>query len=216
MSWADASPVMKIVHSAKAGIDIDKDGRAKLNLSFSEPFFRELGSPERANVQFGTNENLGKLRLVPAKDGTFEVREYERGGGRIQMLLPEGISPRMRELEPCEILERPPEGVALFEGAAWIIQLPLTAWDRQGAPQPTVPAAAPRPAAPAAAPAKDKLLGALDAAVYLKKNGIKCHKLAGDWWMLEGERVPRMDVLARVNEIRKKNDLPALGLDNID
>lgn len=225
MSWADASPVLKIVHPVKAGIDIAADGRAKLNITFSEPFFRELGEPKAMNIQAGKDDNLGMIRLVPAADGAFAVREYGRGGGSVQMILPAGITPRNREIEPCEIVERPKgakdAGVAaLLEDAAWIVRLPLQAWDRQGGAAPMQPAKTqvqtpPAPKVAVASPTHTSTRP-LNAADYLKKKGIRCARLAGEWWQLENERVPRIEILGRVNELRRRDDLPALAIDQIE
>lgn len=218
MSWTEAEPVVKIVHSVKAGIDIDVSGRAKLNLSFSEPFMMEMGSPKTLVIQAGSGENLGKIRIVPDAKGAFKVREYDRGGGRVQILLPEGITKRNRDLEPCEVLSRPTQSqdvarVALPEGSAWVVQLPQAAWDKQVQAPPAPKPPAPQAPAPSAAHTSTR---PINAAEYLKKKGVRCAKMAGDWWQLEGSRAPRIEVLGRVNEFRRRDDLPSLGIDNIE
>lgn len=209
MEWDDLEPVVKTVPWAKASITVNADGKPRMQLTFSEPFLQDCGHPKKANVQTGVKDGKALVRLVWAPDGKFEIKEMEKGGGRIHAIpVKEPIPDGARDLEPCELVSKGKDEA--------IFVLPLEAWEKQlnqPAPQPVRKAEPPKSIAqdvPKAHASK------INAAEYLKAKGVRCAKLAGDWWMLDNEKVPRLDVLARVNELRRRADLPALGIDNIE
>lgn len=211
MEWDDLDPVVKTVPWAKATISVNADGRPRMSLTFSEPFLKDCGHPKKANVQTGVKDGKAMVRLVWAPDGKFDVREMEKGGGRIHSItVKDPIPDGARDLEPCELVSKSKEEA--------IFILPLEAWEKQlnqPAPRPA-PSKAPEPPKAVAQHVQKATTSKINAAEYLKAKGVRCAKLAGDWWMLDNEKVPRLDVLARVNELRRKADLPALGIDNIE
>lgn len=222
MSWEDATPVVpKIVHNCRASVSILADGRSKIMLSFSDPFYREMGEPRTLIIQCGAADKLGLVRLVPDPHGKFVVNEMEKGGARVYLSLPPTMPKRERDVESCEVIDRPvlpppssdTEKAALPLGAAWVIKLPMDAWAAQSVPKPVVPT---KPKEDAPAPGAHTSTRRLNAADYLKKNGIGCNRLAGDWWQIQGVKVTRLEVLSRVNEIRRRADLPMLGLEDIE
>ena len=143
------------------------------------------------------------VRMVWKSDGKFVVRSMELGGGRVHSIpvkapVPDGA----RQQESCELVEK-----SKLEA---IFILPLAAWEAQ-LNRPVLPPT-PKPAAPPPAPKQ----GPIEAVVYLRAKGVKISNLAGDWWQLDGAKVPRMEVLARVNEHRRKADLKPLAMDEIE
>lgn len=210
MEWEDLEPIVKTVPWCKASISVNIDGKPRLCLNLSEPAMQDCGHPKKANVQVGNKDGKTMVRMVWAPDGKFDVRNLELGGGRIHAIpvkapVPDGA----RDLEPCELVSKDKKEA--------IFVLPLDAWQAQ-LNQPVVRSTAKLAETPAkpAAVAPPRPAQSIDAATYLRAKGIQISKMAGDWWMLQGHKVPRMEVLARVNEFRKDALLPALAIDQIE
>lgn len=206
MEWEDLDPIVKTVPWAKAHITVNKDATPRLNLSLSEAMLNDIGHPKKANVQFGVRNGVCMVRLTFGPTGKFNVHDLSKGGARIHGIPVKAPAPDgCREAEPCEI-----ETKTKTEA---IIILPIEAWEKQlNQPLPPPP---PKPAAPRPAPQAPQAR-AIDAVAYLRAKGVKISKMAGDWWMMDGNKVPRMEVLARVNEHRRHADLAPLGIDNIE
>lgn len=126
MSWTEAEVIVRVAPRATASIAVLKGGIVKLTLSLSETFMKELGDPKKADVQFGTAENLGKLRLVPSKTGKFELKPIGVHAFRILIACPKEIGDGAREGEPCTVDERTDKHA--------ILSLPLAAWLKQVTP----------------------------------------------------------------------------------
>jgi hypothetical protein len=123
MSWGSPlPPFVKIVPKMRAAICVTKAG-AKIHLTASDIFYRELGEPERVNVLPGMNENAGKIMIVPADDGSTPVTAFERGGGRIIIPIIEGV-PEGYEFEAiaCDV------GEVDTGTRSVVLTLPVKAW----------------------------------------------------------------------------------------
>lgn len=205
MSWTEVAPIVTIIPNAKASIRVLTKRGPKLTITFSEPFFREMGAPKRANVLIGHTDTQGKVLIrIDNEAGKFEVREYEKGGGKItDMPLPIWAPDGHRESEACTT-EKTPEG--------WIISLPLSAWQ--------VDVAKPKPVAqhpiPVLAPLKAVGSAPLNAEKYLRSRGWKCTKLSSASFTLDGERVTINEILKQVNQERIEQKLPTLMLEGIE
>jgi hypothetical protein len=203
MEWDELDPIVKTVPWCKAWVTVNNDGLPRLNLSLSEATLNDVGRADKANVQVVVKDGKALVRIVFGPTGKFTVKALELGGARIHNIPPKDPIPDgARDLEPCEVEKK--------EKGELILILPLDAWQAQ-LNRPVVLKPAPPPPPPP--PPKQ---GPIEAVVYLRAKGVKCSKLAGDWWMLEGNRVPRMEVLARVNEHRRNADLKPLSIDQIE
>lgn len=207
MEWEDLDAVVKTVPWAKAKITVNADSKVRMHITLSEPMFKDCGNPKRCDVQTGSKDGKTMVRLAFKATGKFEVKEMELGGARIGPIsikppIPDGA----RDAESCELISKSKDEA--------VLALPLEDWAKQlDGPKPAnlapLKVAASVPRAEVATPK-------LDSAAYLKTKGLKCSKLAGNWWMLEGERVPGIDVLFRVNGFRRANGLPSLTVDQIE
>lgn len=209
MEWEDVDPMVKTVPWATAWVTVNKDAKPRLCMGLSEATMNECGRPTAANIAIGTKDGKALVRLVFDPAGKFKVTEMEKGGGRVHGIpikapIPDGA----RDKESCDPIKKT-KIEAIFE-------LPLEAWQKQldGAKPATVaPVHVAKPAAPAAPNKPGAKLIAVD---YLRSKGVQISKLAGDWWQMAGNKVPRMEVLARVNKIRRASDLKPLGMDQIE
>lgn len=207
MEWESLDPIVKIVPRVQAAVYVNSDGKPRIRVTMSETMAKECGEPEKADVHFGVSDGVAMLRLSFHGGGKFNVGGLGRGGYRIQSIpakapVPDGA----REAEACEVQSK--------DNKAAVIILPLEAWAKQlDGPKPAI--LAPLKVA-ASVPKQEPATPKLDSAAYLKTKGLKCSKLAGNWWMLEGERVPAMDILFRVNGFRRAAGLPSLTVDQIE
>lgn len=207
MEWENLEPIVKVVPRAQASVYVNKDGKPRIRVFFSETMLAECGHPESANVQFGVRDGKALLRCIWEPTGKFNVGDLGRGGARIQNIPSKAPAPDgAREAEPCEIESK--------GKAEAILLLPLEAWAKQlDGPKPSN--VAPIKVA-ANVPKVEVPTPKLDSAAYLKTKGLRCSKMAGNWWMLEGEKVPGIDVLFRVNGFRRAAGLPSLTVDQIE
>lgn len=199
--WADMEPVVRIVPRAKASISILKGGIAKVTLSFSETFYKEIGEPKVCDVQGGTGENAGKVRLVFRKEGKFSINELGKGGARVTLPLPEGAPNRDRDSEACEVISK--------SKADAIIALPLKAWTDQVAPK-MVGAIIPKANGNGAAPgvtATQKF----NVVEYLIGKGMKVTR-DGDGYRVGREFESKASIVTIANRYRRAEGLPTLGV----
>lgn len=202
--WEDVEPIVKFVPFAKAWIKVNADGKVRVNISLSEAMLNDCGRPLKANIQVGVKDGHPMVRMVWAPDGKFTVKAMELGGARISNIpridpVPDGA----REAEACDVIKK--------DKTEAIFVLPVAEWQKQVAQKPPTVASTKAPVPPIS-----KSASKLVAADYLKSKGVRCSRLAGDWWMIDGVRVPRIDALARVNEFRRNAGLASLGLDDIE
>lgn len=212
MPFEELTPIVKTSPRCKAGVTIIKDGTAKLKLSFSEPYFRELGAPEKIDCFAGTGEDLGKVLIKPHKAGKFEVREMNKGGGVVVMRLPAGIEAVDREPIPCEVGEKTNAGV--------VVVLPLKAWKE-------IDAVATRIAERNSAAADvrrnsphgngstpTRTTGSLDSKIdvvsYFKNKKHACERLTANSWRLDGDMATRNEMFTILNRHRRAAELPEL------
>ena len=219
MEWEDLTPIVKTVPWAKAWVTVNKDGKPRLNITLSEPTMKDCGNPTKATVQVATKDGKTMIRLVFGKTGKFDIKPMELGGGRIHAIeckppVPDGA----REPEACEV------EVKTAEHAIFI--LPLDAWEKQlNKPLPLKPRDPPVAPSATVKVGESKLGGngaahtstrKVNAVQYLTNRRIKCQRLAGDFWMLNGVRVTSAAVLIEVNKHRKAAELEPLTLEQIE
>lgn len=206
MSWIDVEPIVRTVPNAKASLIINADGIARINISFSDPFYRSMGEPTKCHVQAGTGDKLGMVRIVPGK-GKFEINALGKGGGRMQIRAPDGIAPRVRESETCPSVDK--------DGAdAYVITLPIAAWASQVA-APSADRPLPRKD-PSAAPQRPASTDPIDAVAYLTSKGLKITRLATPGkFTVAGQQQTKADVLTQINRYRRNSELPVVGLDDV-
>lgn len=215
MSWTPLDPIVRTVPNAKASITVTSLG-PKLTISFSEPFFREVGAPLKCDVQGGAGENAGKVRLAFSKTGKFTIVEFGKGGARVAAPVFSGIPDGAREAEPCRI--------DAHDKTQAIIALPLAAWQAQLNRPAPVAAVPPKQTAPAAAngssaqhsgPAS-KLIKRLNIKNYLEGRGHSVARRNDGQFVIDGQVVSRAKAVAIANEHRSKASLPMLGLEEVE
>lgn len=202
MSWAELQPIIRSAPRAKASISVTKAG-AKLSLTLSETFFKELGEPKTADVFAGSGETAGRVLLRFGPKKKFAVTVFGKGGARIQMPIFPGIPDGARSGEACVI-----ESTSRDET---VIALPLASWAAQVKQAPIVPRKEPVPDPPAPSPN-----GKFDAEAYLKKKGHKITRLSSALFMIDGAREPIAKVLAFVNSYRQREQLRPLAVGEIE
>lgn len=216
--WTTLKPIVKQVPRFQASIYINKDEKVRCRVTIAEVILNEIGDYRKATVQVGLIDGVAKMRLVFAKEGDFDVHDLGLGGARIssieadKTIMPDGA----RETEPMEVESRTNGD----DDLEYILILPIAAWNKQlsGGPKPATVASVHAQIPPKVnAVAKQSSYGAkIDAVEYLRKKGVKCAKLAGDWWQVNGAREDRAQVLKRVNLYRTDSDLKQLGLEEIE
>lgn len=203
MQWEDVSPVIKAVSWATASMYINSDGKPRIRVSFSEAMMNACGHPTAANVQTAIRGDDCLVRFVWAADGRFPIKGLERGGARISAI-PAKIPPCPGKAcagEPCEVEAKSPTEAILI--------LPIKAWAEQGRTPPRIvtPPAAPRVAA---------ATGKVDGVNYLRGKGVKISRMAGDYYNVNGDKTPKVEVCKLINQHRKGAELPPIGVDNFD
>lgn len=211
--WEDVAPSVKTTPWVQAAVYVNKDGIPRIRLFLSEVMLNASGRPKAAKVQTGMHEGKPALRIVWDPKGPFVLKDMGRGGSRISNIpCKEPLPQSDRISESCEMVSKDAKEAILF--------VPIGPWELQKSkpfiaprPAPIPTAIAPAARAPQSAPGKSH---PLDAVAYLKTKGKSVARMAGDWYQLDGVRVPKLTVLSEVNRFRKAADLPALGLENIE
>lgn len=208
MSWDDLEPIVHTTPNCKASVTIHKDGIVRVGLSFSDAFYQLVGRPEKVDIQAGSGENEGKIRVALNPKGKFFIRTLARRGARVQIKAPPYIQTRVRDLEPCEIVER--------DAKAFVVALPMAAWAAQGAASAKIErtvAPAPKPNGEDAQP--QTLRGKLDVVEYLDKKGVKVVRKGGNY-SIDGSLETKMGCMTIVNRHRRAAGLEAIGLADFD
>jgi hypothetical protein len=212
IQWEDVDPIVKTIPKLQAGIYANSDGKWRLRLSFSTLFMHDLKEPNRANVQIGWDGEPPMVRIVLEKSGKFNIPMLGKGSARIQNIpCPAKLNPRHRDIEECEILSADPTAV--------VAKLPIEAWKAQVAtkPESSIPKRQADPA-PQEETRKPGTNGAIriDANQYLKNRGHKCAAIAGGYYMVDGQRCSKMEVLAIINRYRSKADVGPITIEQFD
>lgn len=204
--WEDVEPVVKVVPWAQASVYVNKDGKPRIRVFFSEAFLNACGHPKSAKVQFGIDGDKALLRLTWCDGGPFKVGDLGRGGARIQNVPSKAPAPDgARDSEACEVTHK--------DKASAIMALPLEAWAAQLA-QPAIARA--KPVAPAAPPqSKTVLTEKIDAVDYLVKKGLRCKK-SGDGYLVDGSMESKAGVLTIINRYRRAATLPDIRMTDFD
>ncbi|HEY3694092.1 hypothetical protein [Phenylobacterium sp.] len=219
MSWTKLAPIAKTTGRpmASATIVVLKDGVPKISLILSASLKDEFGDPTRADVLAGEGEYADCVRLEFRPDGDFDVRGFVHGGARIFLPVPDGLPRRACANAPCAVVEKQVRNhdvlIAAGQPAEFdsvVLRLPVEDWTRVAPPANRGTAPAPPPPAPTGPPKVGN--GApLDVAEYLTGKGVKCARLAGERFQLNGEVVQFGAVLKAVNDHRAGAGLDPLA-----
>ena len=207
MSWTALSPTNKVTGRAMVTAYIRqwKRGNLSLILSLSQFVFDDLGAPERVSVDVGSDENAGKLKIIPDAEGPFKFSNALGGGKRLTLPVVPDAPQRPVGSAACKMTPQiDNDGRVEFI----IIDLPIDQWRKPAATAP-VPAPAPPVADKvAAAPASAVLAdGKIDVIAYLTKKGHKVVRLAQGNFSVDGETWRPPEILALINGHRKQNAL---------
>lgn len=205
MEWEDVDPIVKVVPRVQAATYVNKDGKVRIRMFFSDTMLKECGEPKKANIQTGVDGDKLMIRLTWIASGKFSVSDLGRGGARILNIPCKAPGPDgARESEPCEVTHK--------DKASAIVILPLDAWKKQL--DTNTPARQPARQVAASVPLASKNI--VEAVPYLRAKGVRIAKMSGDWWQIDGAKASRLDVLARINEHRRHADLKPLSVDQIE
>lgn len=204
--WTDL-PVHQLKKSSgtslvTASIRELKSGQCTLILFLSSFIMKDLGNPETVNVQMGSGNFAGYVRIT--KGDTHKIVTAVRGGSRINLPVFEGIPAKKCAGEPCRINNN--------TGDELILQLPLAEWQKASA---QIERAKERITTPPSKTIPDQRAQTIpdhqrktDICDYLKNKGHKIARLAnGTRFMLDGMTISAPDALAKINEYRRENDL---------
>ena len=205
--WEDVEPIVKTVPWAQAAVYVNKDGKPRIRVFFSEAFLNACGHPAGAKVQFGIDGENALLRFTWDPKGAFKVGDLGRGGARVQNVPSKPPAPDgARESEPCEVTHK--------DKASAIMKLPLEAWAKQLSPAISGPK--PRPPAPPQIPeSKVSTPEKIDAVDYLVKKGLRCKK-SGDGYLVDGSMETKSGVLTIINRYRRAASLPDIRMVDFD
>ncbi len=97
------------------------EGPLRLQIFLGKRLYEALGKPGRANVQPGTAEHAGLVRVVFDSKGASAVGRRRDGGGRFTVPLFDALPDSYCFPQtPCDLIEN--------NGTNIVIRLPLSAW----------------------------------------------------------------------------------------
>ncbi len=218
----------------RIAVSVNKKGNAKAVLSVADSQLTELGwdneSVTHVVIYEGTGDDYGKLRIEVAKDGeagAVKVGKMKFGGARIYPPA-FGCQPTKKiGALPCPVVSMDDKNGSLVSNGL-VIELPLLDWSSAGviAKREEKRQQAQQAAQVRQEETEGKLINVVGQEIsgdvfckpieYLAKKGVQCAKMAGDWWQFrpmggEAERVNTDELLVRINNFRKKNQLKPIG-----
>jgi hypothetical protein len=218
MSWTVLDPVVKFAPRVKASIHKPKAKSSPyLWIMFTDFFLKEFPYHNHANVMSGAGELVGHIRVEFDPKGKFETKPFEKGGARLVLPMFQGLPQAAKKATACEIVKK--------DSTSVVFRLPLNDWEAPPprALQPAIPTKGGQNTGPSQVverpPASmngngSKLI--VDAALYLRGKGLKCQRLAGDWYQVDGVKTPKVEVLRMVNKYRTAQELPSLSIEQVN
>jgi len=207
MSWTELNPIVRTAPRVRASVQVTKQG-AKLTLTLSDTFLKEVGEPGKCDVQAGSGENAGKLRISFNKAGKFTIIELKHCG-RLTVPAFDGIPESEREPEACK--------VEASSKADAIISLPIAAWEKQsGYQQPAKPVER-KPDAPQPSQNGHDANGSkkkLDICAYLQGKGHKAAKRSDGAYSIDGNATSKARAVLIINEYRARAQLAPIAADD--
>lgn len=103
-----------------AAVIANRSGTLRLVLAISKGLWHRVGQPRHCDVQLGTGDDDGKIRLVFTATGAYRVFNASSGGGKIILPMHAGIPPGFEfNAIACEAVTTPTN---------IIVTLPLEEW----------------------------------------------------------------------------------------